>query len=187
MSDFNQERRKELLKLARTAIEEYILRGNKIKPPGNEELNVMRGVFVTLKINGELRGCIGYIIPIRPLGTTIIDCAIAAATEDPRFSALKPKELNKIKIEISALSPLKRVKNNEEILVGTHGIIISKGLIRGLLLPQVATEYKWDRQTFLEQTCYKAGLPKDAWKEKDTIIEIFSAEVFSEEELETQE
>ena len=180
MEELIPEIKKELLKLARTAIEEYILRGKKIETPDREELNIMRGAFVTIKIDEELRGCIGYIIPIRPLGTTIIDCAIASATEDPRFSPLKPKELSKITLEISVLSPLKRVKKIEEIQVGTHGIVISKGFNRGLLLPQVATEYSWDRQAFLEQTCYKAGLPRNAWQDRDTIIEIFSADVFLE-------
>ena len=104
--------------------------------------------------------------------------AKAAALEDPRFPQVKPSELPDIDFEISVLTPIRKVNNIEEIVVGRDGIIITKGRNRGLLLPQVATEYGWDRITFLEHTCNKAGLPKDSWKDRDTIIEMFSAEVF---------
>ncbi len=183
MMELNVELKKELLILARKAIEEYILRGKKIEAPPKKEFKDMQGAFVTLTLNNQLRGCIGYVIPIQPLSNTIIDCAIAAAVDDPRFPPLKPKEIPKIKIEISILSPLKKIKNIDEIEIGKHGIMITSGFNRGLLLPQVATEHSWDKKTFLEQTCLKAGLDKNAWKNPDSIIEIFSADIFSEDIL----
>jgi AmmeMemoRadiSam system protein A len=137
-----------------------------------------RGAFVTLQKKGQLRGCIGYIEGHGPLHNTIKEMAEAAAFRDPRFSPVKEKELPELDIEISVLTPLQRVKDVNEIQVGTHGIYIKKGWYSGLLLPQVATEYGWDRQTFLEHTCQKAGLPSAAWKEKDTEIYIFSADIF---------
>lgn len=142
-----------------------------------------RGAFVTLHINGRLRGCIGYIAGIKPIPETIIDMAIASAFKDPRFPPLKREEFEKIDIEISVLTPIERVNNIDEIQVGRDGLIISNGYRQGLLLPQVATEYGWNREQFLEHTCYKAGLPGDAWKWKDTKIEKFSAQVFGEKEL----
>ena len=137
-----------------------------------------RGAFVTLHKFGELRGCIGNIIGIEPLHITVKNMAQAAAFEDPRFAPLKYEELKDIDIEISVLSPLKRIADINEIEVGKHGIYLRKGFNSGLLLPQVATEYNWDRLTFLDQTCIKAGLYPDCWKEKDTEIYIFSADVF---------
>ncbi|MEA3470880.1 MAG: AmmeMemoRadiSam system protein B [Thermodesulfobacteriota bacterium] len=138
------------------------------------------GAFVTLKKKGRLRGCIGYIEAIKPLSTTVEEMAQAAAFRDPRFPPVKKEELKDLSFEISALTPLKRISDVNEIEVGKHGIYMVKGLRSGLLLPQVATEYKWDRLTFLEQTCYKAGLASGAWKDKETKIYIFSAEVFGE-------
>lgn len=136
------------------------------------------GAFVTLTKNGQLRGCIGHIIGTMPLIDTVGQMARAAALEDPRFPKVQPNELKDIDFEISVLTPIRKVNDIEEIVVGRDGIIISNKWARGLLLPQVATEYGWDRITFLEQTCRKAGLPKGAWKDKDTVIEMFSAEVF---------
>ncbi len=106
--------------------------------------------------------------------------SIAAAFEDPRFPSVKKDEIEDIEIEISVLSPLETISDTSQIEIGRHGIIIEKGLMRGLLLPQVATDYNWDVQTFLEQTCQKAGLPADAWRDESTKIQIFSAEIFSE-------
>ena len=137
-----------------------------------------RGAFVTLHKFGELRGCIGNIVGIEPLHETVKNMARAAAFEDPRFVPLQYEELKDIDIEISVLSPLKRIKDINEIQVGKHGIYLRKGYNSGLLLPQVATEYNWDRLTFLDQTCLKAGLYPGCWKEKDTEIYIFSADVF---------
>jgi uncharacterized protein len=145
----------------------------------SETLKEKRGGFVTLKKNGQLRGCIGYIEAMHPLYRTIEEMAVAAAFNDPRFSPLRHDELEHLTVEISVLSPLTIIKNIEEINVGEHGIYIVRGYRSGLLLPQVAIEYKWDRLTFLEETCYKANISPNAWREKDTKIYIFSANIFS--------
>lgn len=146
-------------------------------PVPSGKLGEKWGAFVTLNKNGRLRGCIGYIVGTQPLITTVAQMTRAAALEDPRFSPVKPPELKDIEFEISVLTPIREIKDVSEIVVGRDGIIITRGYSRGLLLPQVATEYGWDRDTFLEQTCYKAGLPGDAWKQSGTKIEIFSAEI----------
>jgi AmmeMemoRadiSam system protein A len=137
-----------------------------------------RGAFVTLHLHGSLRGCIGLIEAIKPLGETIQEMAYAAAFGDPRFPPLTVREFPDIALEISVLSPLQQTKSIDEIQVGVHGLYIRKGSYRGLLLPQVATEYKWDRETFLQQTCHKAGLPAMAWKDPQTEIFLFSADIF---------
>lgn len=142
-----------------------------------------RGGFVTLKIKGKLRGCIGYIEAIKPLITTIEEMARAAAFNDYRFPPVTAGEVKDLQIEISILSPIESIDDPSVIEVGKHGIIITRGPNRGLLLPQVATEWDWDRETFLRQTCMKAGLPEDAWEQPGTRIEIFSAEIFSEREM----
>ncbi len=142
-----------------------------------------RGAFVTLHIQGKLRGCIGHIVGSRKLPETIIDMAAAAAFRDPRFPSLTKGEYEKVDLEISVLTPIEEVKDLNEIQVGRDGLIVSHGYRQGLLLPQVAAEYGWSRDQFLEHTCYKAGLPGDAWKWKDTKIEKFSAQVFGEKEL----
>jgi AmmeMemoRadiSam system protein A len=147
---------------------------------GSEVLKEKRGAFVTLKKHDHLRGCIGYIEARKPLYKTVGEMALAAAFDDPRFPPLKPDELKNVAVEISILSPLKQVKDVDEIEVGIHGLYITKGFHSGLLLPQVATEHGWDRLTFLQETCYKAGLQRDAWKEKDAKFYIFSAEVIGE-------
>ena len=141
-------------------------------------LKETRGAFVTLKQNGRLRGCIGHIVGRLPLADTVREMAQAAAFEDPRFPPLTPSELDDLEIEISAMTPLKEIGSIDEIQVGHHGLYITNGRRSGLLLPQVAAEYGWDGQTFLEQTCRKAGLPKDAWKASGTKIFTFSADVF---------
>lgn len=136
------------------------------------------GAFVTLKRNGELRGCIGNIVGTASLGETVAQMAKAAATADPRFPPLKPEELKGLELEISVLTPLEPVIDPNDIVVGRHGLFIVYGNNRGLLLPQVATEQGWDRETFLEQTCWKAGLPPGAWRNPGAQIYKFSAEVF---------
>jgi hypothetical protein len=141
-------------------------------------LKEARGAFVTLHKRGELRGCIGHIIGSLSLDRTIAEMAVAAAFQDPRFPSVTEDELKELQIEISVLTPLKRIQNVQEIIVGTHGIYMKQGGRSGLLLPQVATEYGWDRRSFLENTCRKAGLPRDAWKDPDTEIHIFSADIF---------
>jgi AmmeMemoRadiSam system protein A len=142
-------------------------------------LNEKGGVFVTLKKSRRLRGCIGHIRAEKPLYKTVEEMAVASAFNDPRFPPLRRDELPSLTVEISVLTPLKIIKEINEIEVGVHGLYIVKDYRSGLLLPQVATERKWNRMTFVEETCYKAGLPQDAWKEQDTKIYIFSAEVFS--------
>lgn len=137
-----------------------------------------RGAFVTIKRRGQLRGCIGNIEGRGPLYKTIEEMAEAAAFRDPRFAAVTEKELPELEYEISVLTPFRKLRDVNEIEVGKHGIYIKKGWYSGLLLPQVATEYGWDRQTFLEHTCNKAGLPSDAWKDKNAEIYIFSADIF---------
>jgi AmmeMemoRadiSam system protein A len=143
-------------------------------------LQERRGAFVSLHRQGQLRGCIGYIEAIKPLLQTVQEMAPAAAFHDPRFRPLQANELADLEIEISVLTPMKLIKNTDEIEVGKHGLYIVRGLNRGLLLPQVATQYHWGRLTFLEQTCYKAGLPPDAWKDPNTKIYTFSAEIFAD-------
>lgn len=141
-------------------------------------LREKRGAFVTLHLDHQLRGCIGTIEPIRPLAEVVQEMAVAAAFQDPRFPPLSPRELERIEIEISVLTPLELVKDVNDIVVGKHGLLIERGFRRGLLLPQVATEYGWNRQTFLEHTCLKAGLPPTAWHDPETRIYRFEAEIF---------
>lgn len=148
------------------------------RPIDSGILKEKRGAFVTLKKNNRLRGCIGYIDAIKPLGQTVRETAVAAAFHDPRFPQLHPEEFERLSFEISVLSPLRQISDIQEVEVGTHGLYITGGRHSGLLLPQVATEHGWGRITFLEETCRKAGLPPQAWKDKDTKIYIFSATVF---------
>lgn len=136
------------------------------------------GAFVTLKRGGELRGCIGHIIGNAPLSETVAAMARAAATQDPRFPPLTAAELKGLSLEISVLTPLEPVLDAREIVVGKHGLYIVYGARRGLLLPQVATEQGWDRETFLDQTCWKAGLPPGAWRDPQAKLYKFGAEVF---------
>ena len=137
-----------------------------------------RGAFVTIKKKGELRGCIGNIEGHGPLYKTVGEMAEAAAFQDPRFMPVTEREVSDLEYEISVLTPFKKIKEVNEIEVGKHGIYIKKGWSSGLLLPQVATEYGWDRQTFLEHTCLKAGLPSSAWRDQNAEIFIFSADIF---------
>lgn len=168
-----------LLKLARKTIEAKC-RGEKAPAPEarSRALGEPRGAFVTLHKHGRLRGCIGQIQARQPLVRAVAEMAVAAAFDDPRFPPLRTEELKDIDIEISVLTPLQRITDVRDVQVGTHGIYIRRGAYSGLLLPQVATEWKWDRASFLEHTCEKAHLPKDAWKDKETEIYIFSADVF---------
>jgi len=170
-----------LLDIAKKAIAAKV--NNKDMPKltvDSETFREKRGAFVTLKKRDHLRGCIGYIKPVKPLGETVQEMAVAAAFHDPRFPSLKPDEVRDLTFEISILSPLKRIKDINEIEVGTHGLYIVRGYNSGLLLPQVAVEYEWDRETFLQETCHKAGLPPQAWLDKETEIYIFSADYFGD-------
>jgi AmmeMemoRadiSam system protein A len=171
----------QLLDIAKTTIEHVV---KNIAPKEYEvdspTLLEKRGAFVTLHKKGVLRGCIGYVLAFKPLYQTIVEMAEAAAMRDPRFPPVTPDEVPDLDIEISVLSPIRKITNIEDIIVGKHGILIERGNQSGLLLPQVATEYDWDRETFLNHTCVKAGLYPQAWKEEETRIKIFSAEVFGE-------
>lgn len=175
------ETKKNLLKLARITIK------NRLKKT-EEKLDykfpeIKRGAFVTLHKHGDLRGCIGTFRSDKNVADVVKDMALASAFEDPRFPPLGLDELDEVDIEISVLSPLRKIKDVNEIEVGKHGLYISRGFKSGVLLPQVATEYNWDRETFLVHTCLKAGLPEDAWKDPATRIEIFTAEVFGEKDF----
>jgi AmmeMemoRadiSam system protein A len=174
------EERGALLKAAREAIEARLRGERPARTEAEGELAKHHGAFVTLTRNGRLRGCIGFVIAERPLLETVREAAQAAAFQDPRFPPLRPAELPEIRLEISVLSEPRPVRGLEEIRVGTHGLIVRRGPRSGLLLPQVATEYGWDRDTFLAHTCAKAGLPEDCWREPGTTIELFGAEVFGE-------
>ncbi len=188
LKELNEERltdeeRVFLLKLARQTIANAL--DGKDPPdwkPPTKRLNQPGAVFVTLKEHGELRGCIGTIIPHEPLINNVKHMAIEAAFHDPRFPPLRKSELSEIEIEISRLTPVRPVKDISEIKVGRDGLIISRGFYRGLLLPQVPVEYHWDLYTFLDHTCLKAGLTPGCWKDPDTKIEKFSAEVWDENE-----
>ena len=140
------------------------------------------GAFVTLKSDGCLRGCIGRISSAKSLLQTVKEVAVSSAFEDPRFPPVTKAEWPRIRIEVSVLSPFTRVEDPRCVCVGTHGVMIRRGFSSGLLLPQVATEQGWDRETFLSHACRKAGLPPDAWKNPGTQIEVFTATVFGQEE-----
>jgi len=176
----NSEQQRFLLGLARTAIRHHLETGKTYDIEIEDTaLKEKKGAFVTLKENDTLRGCIGYPLPYKELYKTVIEAAIAAATQDFRFVPLTIEELPEIKIEISVLSIPKPITDISEIQVGKHGIIVSKGLNKGLLLPQVPVEWNWNLETYLRHGCLKAGLEEDEWK-KGANIEIFSAQVFSE-------
>ncbi len=174
--------KKLLLQMARGSIEAHLL--DKPVPALEtvpQSLCEPRGAFVSLHRRGNLRGCIGYLEAVKPLGQTVREMAAAAAFHDPRFRPLVKEELADLEVEISVLSPMQLIKNIDEIRVGTHGLYIVQGHCRGLLLPQVATEYNWDRLTFLQQTCCKAGLSPEAWKGPGTKIYLFTAEILSDQ------
>ncbi len=172
--------RDELLRLARQAVA-AAAQGTRTRPdrPQAPDLLQPAGAFVTLHRAGELRGCIGTFQSPEPLYRTVAEMARSAAVGDPRFSPVRPEEVAEIDVEISVLSPLREVREPEEVQVGRHGLYLVRGGHRGVLLPQVAVEYGWDRETFLDQTCRKAGLPPGAWREGTTLY-VFEAEVFGE-------
>lgn len=167
-----------LKNIARNAIEDVLLGKKSEIEPASERLKEKGGAFVTIKKKGDLRGCIGYIRAVLPIFETVKEAAMQAAFHDPRFDPVNRKEWKDIDMEISVLTPMEKIEDTAKIEVGIHGLYIEKGYNSGLLLPRVAVEYNWDRTTFLEHTCYKAGLPKNAWKSKDTNIYVFSADIF---------
>ena len=177
------EQRQILLSLARRSIEAVLDGRRPVLDPSqlDEVLTRPSGAFVTLHTkDGDLRGCIGSIEAVAPLCDAVASNAVNAAFRDPRFYPVRAEELPSLQIEISVMSPIVGVADPSEIEVGRDGLIIRRGSRAGLLLPQVATEYGWDRETFLSQTCVKAGLSPDSWHDSACRIERFSAEVFGE-------
>jgi AmmeMemoRadiSam system protein A len=170
-----------LLKIARNAITQQIMnKSSDLEPSKERSLNIHSGCFVTIKQNDNLRGCIGNFQSQQPLYQEVATMAVAAASQDPRFPPMNTEELDNFNLEITILSPLEKIEDTDKIEVGTHGIYIIKGFNRGVLLPQVATEYSWDRNTFLQQTCIKAGLPENSWQHQETEIYIFSGQIIHE-------
>lgn len=184
MENLTRDQQVALLSLARRTIAGELGLEQALEPDFSDAIYKEKcGAFVTLHVRGALRGCIGYIQGVKDLPSTIADMAKSSAFRDPRFPPLRKEEYDVIDIEISVLSPIEPVKDVRDITVGRDGLIISRGFNSGLLLPQVPEEQGWDRDTFLAHTCYKAGLPAQAWQEKGTRIEKFSAQVFGEKEL----
>lgn len=179
------EEKVELLRAARGSIEELLAAGMPSRgEPEAEGLKERRGgAFVSLHKGEKLRGCIGTFSDRGRLFDTVKEMAVSAAAHDPRFLPVAGDEVPQLTIEISALAPMREIGSIEEIEVGKHGLYITRGFSSGVLLPQVATEYGWNRQEFLDHTCMKAGLLPDAWKQKGTKIYVFTAEVFSEEDI----
>jgi AmmeMemoRadiSam system protein A len=185
--------RRLLLRLAREAIAAHVGQSrpsviqsavqsavqSAIQNPQSPILTRPSGAFVTLHKRGALRGCIGHIEPTEPLGHVVPRCAVAACSSDPRFPPITRAELEEIHIEISLLGPLEPIAGSHDVEIGRHGLVVERGWQRGLLLPQVATEWRWDAEAFLVNTCHKAGLPRDAWRHGATIWR-FEAEVFAE-------
>ena len=167
-----------LLVVARAAIEARVYRQPGPRVPEVVPFTLRAGAFVTLTTNGSLRGCIGQPEPRAPLGETIVECAAAAALADPRFSPVQPSELAAIHVELSVLKAMVRAGAGE-VEIGRHGVLVVQQGRRGLLLPQVAVEWGWDRDAFLEGACLKAGLPPDAWRRGADVF-TFEAEIFSE-------
>jgi AmmeMemoRadiSam system protein A len=180
----NEKQKRRLLHIARESVTSFVRDGErKSFTESDPVLSGEMGAFVTLHENGELRGCIGNMVGRGPLFQTVADMAIEAATGDPRFRRLSPQELDKIDIEISVLSPLKKVPGYQDIKIPGHGVIVRRGFNSGVFLPQVATETGWGRDEFLTNLCaHKAGLKPDAWKDPATELFTFTAEVFGEKE-----
>jgi AmmeMemoRadiSam system protein A len=179
MSPLSEADQQILLQMAREALAESVrhYRLPKVEEPA-ASLRQNCGAFVTLTKAGRLRGCIGYLQGPKALYQTVRECAMSAALHDPRFDPVSPEELPDLRVEISVLSPLFDV-TPDRIEVGCHGLLVSRGSQRGVLLPQVPVEWKWDRQKFLEETCLKAGLPPDAWQH-GARIQAFTAQIFGE-------
>ena len=182
----SDEDRRLLLGLARDAITAHVIgaandsgRAQDVRRSDGSVLARRGAAFVTLHRRGELRGCIGHLDPDAPLARVISECAVSACSADPRFAPVTAVELGEIAVELSLLGPLERLTSATEIEIGRHGLLVERRGMRGLLLPQVAVEWGWDAETFLAQTCHKAGLPRDAWRNGATVWR-FEAEVFGE-------
>ncbi len=183
MFELSDDHRKKLLAIARQSIA-AVLNGRAAEWSDDDVDDTLvhpAGAFVTLRTHdGDLRGCIGSIRAVEPLYKAVASSAVSAAFRDPRFVPVRSGELERLELEISVMGPIEPVSDIEEIVAGRDGLIISRNRFAGLLLPQVATEYGWDRETFLDQTCLKAGLPRGAWRDEDCRVEKFSAIVFGE-------
>jgi AmmeMemoRadiSam system protein A len=178
--EFSEEERACLLRVAHEAIETLVENRHLDIEAPNPHFREPRGVFTTIYLHRELRGCVGYVFPVTSLYRAVIETARAAASQDTRFRPVGAEETRHIRISLSVISPLSPVLP-DQLEVGRHGLVVTLGVHRGLLLPQVPIEHNWDRVTFLEQTCRKAGLPADAWRNGAT-LEAFTAEVFSDPE-----
>jgi AmmeMemoRadiSam system protein A len=179
--EFSSDERTQLLKIAHDAIQASLEQREIIFVDISPHLSEQRGVFTTLYLKGSLRGCVGYVFPAMPLVQAVAETARSAAFNDTRFLPVTREEAETLNISLSVLSTLRPIRA-EEVEVGRHGLLVSMSQCRGLLLPQVPVEHHWDRETFLEQTCRKAGLPAHAWQRGAT-IEAFTAEVFGDEGL----
>jgi AmmeMemoRadiSam system protein A len=177
----SDDERQGLLRYARQVIAAHLQGDAPPSAPVVREPHRHAGAFVTLHAADDLRGCIGYPGSDKPIGEVIAECAMASATEDPRFPPVHASELSRLSVEISVLTPIVPIQDVGEIQVGRDGLVVEQGLRRGLLLPQVASEHGWDRETFLAHTCIKAGLRSDAWR-KGARVSRFQAEVFGEDE-----
>lgn len=178
MPSLSEADRRVLLELARESVTAAV--SHRELPgfvPQDGIFGVSRGVFVTIHIRGRLRGCIGVIEAEETLGEAVVRCAASAALHDPRFPPVRQEELPGLEIEVSLLSPPAPIRP-EDVEIGIHGLLITRGAHRGLLLPQVAEEHHLSRERFLEETCHKAGLPRTAWRESDTKLFAFTCEVF---------
>jgi AmmeMemoRadiSam system protein A len=178
---YSPEERRRLLEIAHRSILGTFRHHSESKPDDSPHLNEARGVFTTLYLHGSLRGCVGYAMPVLPLHSAVAETAKAAAFEDARFVPVSEAEASELEVSLSVLSPLFPIQA-ADVEVGRHGLVVSFGGYRGLLLPQVPVESGWDRETFLEQTCRKAGLPLDAWR-KGAKLEAFTAEVFGDADV----
>ncbi len=184
MFSLSNDQKRKLLDLARRVVEKAARDGKRSSfPCEDESLSMLGAAFVTLHARGRLRGCIGHVEATMPLWDCVTDMAYAASTSDPRFMPVKPDEMDDLDLEISVLTPLEEVSDVESIEVGRHGLVMERGLNRGLLLPQVPTEQGWNREQFLGHTAMKAGLSPDAWRKKGTRLYSFEAIVFGEKEL----
>jgi AmmeMemoRadiSam system protein A len=177
-AEYSPQERKILLSLAHESILAKLEDRDISFEPPTPHLGEKRGAFTTLHCQGELRGCVGFVFPVNALYRTVAETARAAAFEDTRFEPVSLEEARNLQIEISVMSLLQPI-DAEDVEVGRHGLLITLGMHRGLLLPQVPTEHGWDRATFLEQTCRKAGLPRDAWQ-RGARLEAFTAEIFGD-------
>lgn len=181
--ELSSEEKEILLSAARESIRSIFGKANIpiIDYKQHPSLALKAGAFVTLKMRGELRGCIGFITSEKPLFETVCEAAKHAAVRDPRFPPLNSHELDSVDIEISVLSPMQKISDYDEIKVGEHGLLVEEGYYHGLLLPQVATEQNLNREQFLSSVCMKAGLPQDYWQKKKLNLKVFTALIFHEE------